>query len=99
MKNTFPLSALALLAGLLLCQPSRAQGQVHVQFKLRDSATSTPVTATVNLDVAVYDAEQGGWIQWPSNGWPHHQTVTPDLSGVVSLVLGTAQDPLGPLIF
>jgi hypothetical protein len=70
---------------------------IHFQFKLRN-LEGDAITSAINVEVAIYDAKEGGDQIWPGLGYSPTGTYTfegivPDASGVVALILGPAANP------
>ena len=72
-------------------------GRMNYQGRLVDSS-GDPVRTAKTFQFVIWDASSGGHIIWPS-GLPQPYLITPDSSGVFSVVLGSQGDPIDSAVF
>jgi hypothetical protein len=75
--------AMIFAAGLLAAASAGIPNRINYQGKLTDAATGEPIEGSQSITFRVFDASEGG-----TELWSEIQTITPDSSGVISLILG-----------
>lgn len=69
-------------------------GRMSYEGKLLDSL-GAPITTTQTISFKIYSAQQGGSALWSSSNY----SVTPEVNGVFSVLLGSKGDPIGSSVF